>query len=686
MYDGGGKATLTNVTISSSFYQASSIYNESSDITLTNVIIWRDKAGTTSTSASTFFNDFGSTKRSYSLITNSGGSTKISYSLIANSGGSGAGWQSDLGTDLGNNIDIDPQFLTGGDYRLQVGSPAIDVGNNRADLDAEGAGTTTISDIATDLAGSPRIRNGTVDMGAYEAAPQLGVLGLGMSITDGVTTTNSADGTDFGTVLVGETMTHTFTISNTDSLTLSVSLPITLSNSTDFAISTPPATIIPPESSSSFEVTFSPSTTDTFTSTLEIGRDDSGQNPFDFVIGGSGIAPEISVQGSGVSIASGDTIPSISNGTDFDSLLVNSTMTHTFTISNTGSSPLNLSLPITLSDSTHFTMTRQPTATIAASSSSAFEVEFAPTATGFHTTTISIASDDHDETSYTFVLGGLGTVPPPPNNQGPVLHQAIPDITVDEGAAGQLINLLDYFSDPENDTLFFRIIENSNREVLPNLLPGQQLSDNLLSLQFGVPGQTTITIQAVEFATGRTFHDDFIVTVQALPTLSIADVTIVEGSTRALNATATFLVTLSPTSAQPVTVAYTTVAGSATADDYSAISGTLTIPPGETTGTLSVPIIDDELAEPDETFTMQLTNATNATISDGEATATISANDMAPTSVTLASLSAQGKSATWQIGVYPAGMILLTLLVACGWLAWLSYPTAKTRKPWFPIQ
>jgi len=579
------------------------------------VIIWNNQASGVTNTASA------------SILNLNSSSPTISYSLIANSGGSGT------------NIDADPKFvqdgnpgtLTDGDYRLQLDSPAIDAGDND--------GVTT----ATDLAGSPRIRNGTVDMGAYEAAPEIKVLGNELSISDGVTTTNSADGTDFGPVLVGQTMTHTFTISNTGSFTLSVSLPLALSNSTHFALATSPATIIPPESTSSFQVTFTPSTTGTLTSTLEIGSDDTDENPFSFVVGGTGIAPEISVQGLGVSIASGDTTPrtlddtdfgdvvalsdtirhtftisntgsytltlngtpkvslstagtftvtnqpsspigigsastfevefapsttgvqtttvsinsddsnestytfdlqgtgiapeinvlglgiSIANGdttpnalddTDFGSLLVNSSMTHTFTISNTGSSPLNLSLPITLSDSTHITITNQPAATIAASSGSTFSVQFAPTATGFHTTTISIANEDHNENRYTFVVGGLGTVPPPPNNQGPVLHQAIPDITVDEGAAGQLINLLDYFSDPENDPLFFRIIANSKRDVVPNLLLGQQLGINnpLLALQFGTPGQTTITIQAVEFATGRTFHDDFIVTVQALPT------------------------------------------------------------------------------------------------------------------------------------------------------------------------
>jgi predicted outer membrane repeat protein len=55
-----------------------------------------------------------------------------------------------------------------GDYHLQPKSPAINVGDNAADLDGGGAGTATISDIPADLDGNLRIFNKIVDLGAYE--------------------------------------------------------------------------------------------------------------------------------------------------------------------------------------------------------------------------------------------------------------------------------------------------------------------------------------------------------------------------------------------------------------------------------------------------------------------------------------------------------------------------------------
>jgi hypothetical protein len=106
------------------------------------------------------------------------------------------------------------------------------------------------------------------------------------------------------------------------------------------------------------------------------------------------------------------------------------------------------------------------------------------------------------------------------------------------------------------------------------------------------------------------------------PSLKIGDATVPEGNTG--TALAIFTVTLSAPSAQPVTVPYATANGTATAgSDYQARSGTLTIPAGQTSGTITVPVIGDRLGEPDETFVVTLSGATNATIADGQAVATI---------------------------------------------------------------
>ena len=85
-----------------------------------------------------------------------------------------------------------------------------------------------------------------------------------------------------------------------------------------------------------------------------------------------------------------------------------------------------------------------------------------------------------------------------------------------------------------------------------------------------------------------------------------------------------FTVTLSAAYDVPVTVDYATANGTATAgSDYQAASGTLTFAPGETSKTITVLVNGDRLAEPNETFFVNLSSPTNATIADGQGVGTI---------------------------------------------------------------
>jgi probable HAF family extracellular repeat protein len=114
----------------------------------------------------------------------------------------------------------------------------------------------------------------------------------------------------------------------------------------------------------------------------------------------------------------------------------------------------------------------------------------------------------------------------------------------------------------------------------------------------------------------------FLLTPITTPLMTITDTSVTEGhtGTRAV----TFTVTLSAASAQPVTVAYATANGTATAgSDYQAASGTLTFAPGETSKTITVLVYGDRLGEPNETFVVNLSSPTNATIADGQGVGTI---------------------------------------------------------------
>jgi hypothetical protein len=106
------------------------------------------------------------------------------------------------------------------------------------------------------------------------------------------------------------------------------------------------------------------------------------------------------------------------------------------------------------------------------------------------------------------------------------------------------------------------------------------------------------------------------------PSVQISDATVSEGhsGTRAV----TFTVTLSAPYDRVVTVDFATANSLAVAgSDYHAASGTLTFEPGQTTKTVLVLVNGDRFGEPDETFAVNLSGATNALVADGQGVGTI---------------------------------------------------------------
>jgi uncharacterized repeat protein (TIGR01451 family) len=113
------------------------------------------------------------------------------------------------------------------------------------------------------------------------------------------------------------------------------------------------------------------------------------------------------------------------------------------------------------------------------------------------------------------------------------------------------------------------------------------------------------------------------------PSLAIGDVSVAEGNSG--NTPMGFTVTLSTPSGQTVTVDYETSDGSAQAgSDYTAASGTLTIPAGAPTGTITVQLKGDVDIEDNELFFASLSNASSATIVDGLGKGTILDDDSPP--------------------------------------------------------
>ncbi len=251
--------------------------------------------------------------------------------------------------------------------------------------------------------------------------PEINLVGNSTNISDGDTTPSLTDDTDFGNVLTtGGTDTHTFTIENTGTANLNLTgsspyVSITGANASDFNVATIPASSINIGTSTTFQITFNPSADGLRTATVTIANDDSDENPYNFDIQGTGYtpAPEMNVVGNAITIVDGDSTPNFSDDTDFGSISTLSTQeVHTFTIQNTGNLVLNLgSIAIGGSHAADFSVTANPSATVAASGSTSFDIAFDPSAIGLRTATITIANNDSDESPYNFSIQGTGVAP-----------------------------------------------------------------------------------------------------------------------------------------------------------------------------------------------------------------------------------------------------------------------------------
>ena len=137
--------------------------------------------------------------------------------------------------------------------------------------------------------------------------------------------------------------------------------------------------------------------------------------------------------------------------------------------------------------------------------------------------------------------------------------------------------------------------------------------------------QFTVTLNAAVHATlagGRTTTGTIADDDEA-PKLTIAHASLSEGA-----GVMKFAVSLDPASGHTVTVRYATADGTATAGaDYEAESGTLTFGAGTTMQSIAVPIVDDQVSEEMETFTVALSDPERATLSETTATGTIADDD-----------------------------------------------------------
>jgi glucose/arabinose dehydrogenase len=227
---------------------------------------------------------------------------------------------------------------------------------------------------------------------------------------------------------------------------------------------------------------------------------------------------------------------------------------------------------------------------------------------------------------------------------GPTL--AINDLTITEGAGGTSVANFNVLLSPASaNTVTVNYATADNTALAGTdyvatsgtvtFAPGQQSKTVSVIINGDTSLEPSETFNVnLSNANNATIGDNqgigTIVNDDAQPSISISDVTVVEGNTG--TTTASFTVSLSSVSGQSTSVNYATAGNTATSgNDFVAASSTATIAPGLLSTTINITVNSDTTFEPNETFFVNLTNPTNATISDSQGTGTINNDDTQPT-------------------------------------------------------
>ncbi|HXG10778.1 MAG TPA: Calx-beta domain-containing protein, partial [Gemmataceae bacterium] len=200
-------------------------------------------------------------------------------------------------------------------------------------------------------------------------------------------------------------------------------------------------------------------------------------------------------------------------------------------------------------------------------------------------------------------------------------HASAADVTIPFSVAGTAQSPADYTLSPSP------VVIPGNSGITTATITVSVVNDSLdeddetVIVTLGTP--TNAVLGAITQHTLTILDDD------PEPSLSISDVTVTEGDSGQVQAV--FTVSLSAPSGRSITVNYATQDGTAQAGtDYSAVTASLFFGAGQTSQTITVPVLGDTLDEDDETFFVNLSNPFRAILADGQGQGTIIDNDPEP--------------------------------------------------------
>ncbi|HYF35096.1 MAG TPA: choice-of-anchor D domain-containing protein, partial [Prosthecobacter sp.] len=202
----------------------------------------------------------------------------------------------------------------------------------------------------------------------------------------------------FGSVLVGASVTKTLTIRNTGTTDLTdLALSKAGSQAGDFVLGELAAGTVAPGQSATFDVTFAPTLLGTRGAVVRIASNDGNENPFDIEVEGTGLAPEVVVEGpDGAGLT--DNAGTVNLG---GAVIGNQGAAQTFVIRNAGNSQLTgLQVSATGAGSADFVIGGPGAASLAPGASTNFTVTFSPLAAGNKAAVIKVVSNDADENPF----------------------------------------------------------------------------------------------------------------------------------------------------------------------------------------------------------------------------------------------------------------------------------------------